>query len=124
MTYRYAARGCPVIVSGRNEQALKIVVKRCAEEFGNLDVHYFIADATIEEHNKALVDFAIEKFGRLDIVVLAAGVSAHVKFEDLPDLDIFRKIIDTNLFGYVNLTRHTLPFLKQTRGQYVVISSL
>lgn len=32
--------------------------------------------------------------------------------------------MDVNLFGYVNMTRHTLPYLKQTKGQYLVISSV
>lgn len=32
--------------------------------------------------------------------------------------------MDVNLFGYVNMTRYTLPYLKQTKGQYVVISSI
>jgi len=49
MTYRYAARGCPVVISGRNQVALEKVVAHCAKEFGNVDIHYFIADCQIEE---------------------------------------------------------------------------
>ena len=93
------------------------------QDFGNQDVHLFVADATKEEECKALVDYTVQKFGRIDILVLSAGVAAHSKFEDLPSMDVFKKIIDTNLFGYVYLTRHALPHIKKTKGQLLVISS-
>jgi len=70
------------------------------------------------------VDFCIRKFARIDICVLSAGVTAHGKFEESPNLDIFRKIVDVNLFGYVNMTKHALPHLIKTRGQLIVISSI
>ena len=61
-----------------------------------------MAEATDEEDAKELVDFTLKKFGRIDILVLAAGVAAHTSFKDMPDLKMFRKIVDVNLMGYVN----------------------
>ena len=53
-----------------------------------------MAEATDEEDAKELVDFTLKKFGRIDILVLAAGVAAHTSFKDMPDLKMFRKIVD------------------------------
>jgi len=58
----------------------------------------------------------IKKFSRIDIVVLAAGVSAHGKFSDSSNIDIMKKVMDVNLFGYVNMTKYVLPYIKQTKG--------
>ena len=61
--------------------------------------------------------------GRIDLLVLAAGVSAHSMFDDLP-LDIFDKVMKINLYGYVYLTKYALPYLYKTEGQILIISSI
>ena len=73
---------------------------------------------------KQLVEFTIKKFNRIDILVLSAGVSAHSFFVDLPDMKVFKSVFETNLYGYVYLTRHALPYLKKQKGQIVAISSV
>ena len=54
---------------------------------------------------RKLVETAVETFGRLDLLVLNAGVSAHFLFEDTKDMSIFRKMMDVNFFGYLYPTR-------------------
>eukprot|EP00352_Strombidinopsis_acuminata_P005367 CAMPEP_0176353942 /NCGR_PEP_ID=MMETSP0126-20121128/12171_1 /TAXON_ID=141414 ORGANISM="Strombidinopsis acuminatum, Strain SPMC142" /NCGR_SAMPLE_ID=MMETSP0126 /ASSEMBLY_ACC=CAM_ASM_000229 /LENGTH=63 /DNA_ID=CAMNT_0017705841 /DNA_START=295 /DNA_END=486 /DNA_ORIENTATION=+ len=63
-----------------------------------------------------MVEFAIEKLQRIDILFLCAGISAHVLFEEYKNLDIARKIMDVNYMGYVNATKYALPHLKATHG--------
>ena len=58
----------------------------------------------------------IEKCKRIDIMVLGAGVSAHVKFSDLPSVEIMKKMMDINFFGYVNMTKYALPHLRKAKG--------
>lgn len=53
--------------------------------------------------------------GKIDILVLAAGVSAHSMFDDLP-LDVFNKVMEINLYGYVYLTKYGLPHLYKSQG--------
>ena len=38
------------------------------------------------------------------MLVLCAGVNAHFKFLSLKNLDVFKKMMDVNYFGYVNCT--------------------
>jgi len=99
-------------------------VHLCQSDYSNYNVFYITGDASNEDDCRKITEFMIKKHGRIDIVVLAAGVSAHGKFGDLQKTEIIKKIMDVNLFGYVNMTKYTLPFLKQTKGQYVVISSI
>lgn len=52
-----------------------------------------------------LIMTAIREFGRLDLLILNAGVSAHFLFEDLKDTKIFRQLMDVNFFGYLYPTK-------------------
>lgn len=61
--------------------------------------------------------------GFLDGVVHNAGVAAGGAFEDIPEAEL-RRVMDTNLFGILALTRALLPtFRKQRSGRIVVVSS-
>ena len=120
----YASRGSPLVVTGRNETALKELVEQCNSLYRNNSVFYICGDANSDDDCKRVVQFALEKMGKIDIVVLAAGISAHERFSDMKDLSNMRKIMDTNFFGYVTMTRHTLPYVRKSKGQYVVVSSI
>jgi NAD(P)-dependent dehydrogenase (short-subunit alcohol dehydrogenase family) len=59
----------------------------------------------------------------LDAVVHNAGIAVAGVLEDLPDADI-RRVMETNFFGVLNLTRALLPiFRRQRRGRIVLLSS-
>jgi NAD(P)-dependent dehydrogenase (short-subunit alcohol dehydrogenase family) len=61
--------------------------------------------------------------GRLDAVVHNAGVAAAGAFEDLPEPEL-RRVMETNFWGVLALTRALLPTLRaQRRGRIVVVSS-
>lgn len=53
-----------------------------------------------------MVDITIEKFGRLDILILNAGTIAYAYFEDMKDMSILRKLMDVNYFGQVYPTKY------------------
>ena len=96
---RYAKRQCPMVVSGRQEAKLQELVAECQKEHGNKNVHYIVAEATNEQDCKALADFTLAKFGRIDIVVLAAGIGAHSFFRDVKNVDVVRKVMEVNYMG-------------------------
>jgi NAD(P)-dependent dehydrogenase (short-subunit alcohol dehydrogenase family) len=61
--------------------------------------------------------------GRLDAVVHNAGVAAGGAFEDIPDADV-RRVLETNFFGVLDLTRVLLPtFRAQRAGRILIVSS-
>lgn len=81
-------------------------------------------DVTDDGQVHAAVDTAIERFGRLDVLVNNAGYANMAAAEDV-DFEDFRTQIDTNFLGVVRLTQAALPVMRaQGSGHIVQISSV
>ena len=81
-------------------------------------------DVTDERESVAAVDAAISVFGRLDVLVNNAGFGETRPFEEVSS-DDFRRVVETNFFGVVNLTRAALPGMRQRRSGHIIqISSV
>jgi NAD(P)-dependent dehydrogenase (short-subunit alcohol dehydrogenase family) len=119
-----AKRGWQVFATMRNlekrgplDQALKAAGVEGGVELGQLDV------TSAQSINDAVRGTLAKTAGRLDAVVHNAGVAAGGAFEDLPDSEL-RRVMETNFFGVLELTRALLPaFRGQRRGRIVVVSS-
>src|SRR5947207_3185558 len=112
------AAGHAVVATGRNTDAV-------ATALGEADDLLVVnLDVTRPEDAKAAVGAAVERFGRIDVLVNNAGNFYAGFFEELPPED-FRAQIETNLFGPVNVTRAVLSIMRaQRRGLVVTISSI
>ena len=111
------AAGNAVVATGRNISAV-------SEALGAADDLLVVKlDVTEPEDARAAVAAAVERFGRLDVLVNNAGNFYAGFFEELPAED-FRAQVETNLFGPINVTRAVLPVMRgQRRGLIVTISS-
>ena len=88
---------------------------------------YRQADISSEDECKELVDATIDTFGRLDILVNNAGFTSVIPHADLDGVteEVFRRIIDVNIFGTWYLSRAAVPALKESgSGNIVNISSI
>ncbi|QGV76887.1 SDR family NAD(P)-dependent oxidoreductase [Streptomyces ficellus] len=108
--------GHHVVVSGRRAEPLD----RVAEETGAL-AHP--ADAGDPEQVQGLVEAAVSAYGRLDGVVLNAGVGRGGAVGDLSDED-WDTVMRTNVTGPFLLLRAALPHLLETRGSVVAVASV
>ena len=70
---------------------------------------------------KKAVEVAVQKYGRIDGIVNNAGVNDGAGLEKGPEA--FRKSIQLNLFHYFDLVHFALPYLKESKGAIVNISS-
>jgi NAD(P)-dependent dehydrogenase (short-subunit alcohol dehydrogenase family) len=112
------ADGNAVVAAGRNVAA---IVERLGESAALLPV---ALDVTDEAQAKAAVQQAVEKFGRVDVLVNNAGFGLLGAVEESADKDI-RRMYDTNVFGLLNVTRAVLPTLRAQRSGHVInISSI
>ena len=112
------ADGNAVVAAGRNVAA---IVERLGESAALLPV---ALDVTNEAQARAAVQQAVEKFGRVDVLVNNAGFGLLGAVEESADKDI-RRMYDTNVFGLLNVTRAVLPTLRAQRSGHVInISSI
>jgi NAD(P)-dependent dehydrogenase (short-subunit alcohol dehydrogenase family) len=111
--------GNQVVATARDTAQLNELVARYASQ-----VRAVRLDVTNEEEGKAAVQAAVETFGRLDVLVNNAGYGDNRPFEQMPAA-AFRDLVETCLFGVVNLTRAALPVMRRQRSGHIIqISSL
>ena len=109
--------GCMVVATGRNTDK---VVQAIGPSENLLVVKLDVTNASEAE---SAVKAAIDRFGRMDVLVNNAGNFYAGFFEEIGPED-FRAQVETNLFGPVNVTRAVLPVMRRQRaGLIIQISS-
>lgn len=117
-----AARdGWTVVLSGRRVDRLEQVAGAIRAAGGTADV--LPLDANDPDAVAAARDTVLERHGRLDGLVLAAGLNAPRRRWADQSLTDFRAIVDTNLTAVVTLVDAALPALRAAGGVVVVVSS-
>jgi NAD(P)-dependent dehydrogenase (short-subunit alcohol dehydrogenase family) len=115
---RLAGRRGTVVLASRQPEALREVALECRERGGQaLAVP---TDVTDEEQVQELGRQAIAAFGRIDVWVNDAAVTMLGRFEESPP-EAFRRVIDTNFFGYVHGVRAALPYFRE-QGHGILIN--
>lgn len=118
---RFAKAGCKVVIAARNETKLQETAQTI-KEFGS-EVLLISADVSKEADCKAIINKAIETYGRIDILINNAGISMRALFEKL-DLQVMKNVMDVNFWGSVYCTKYALPFLLKSKGSVVGVSSI
>jgi len=107
------AAGHAVVATGRDPGAVAKAVG------ASDDLLAVKLDVTNPADAKAATQAAVERFGRIDVLVNNAGNFYAGFFEELTPED-FRAQVETNLFGPVNVTRAVLPIMRAQRSGLVV----
>ena len=118
LAYAFAAEGALLVLSARREAELQRVAKAC----GNGYVLPFDM-LSLSEHADRVQD-VIQTYGRIDYLVLNAGVSQRSFVKDT-EFDVYRRLFEVNFFSIVSLTQAVLPvFTAQKSGVFVPIASV
>lgn len=82
-------------------------------------------DLSVGEHvAKQVIEATLREFGRLDVLINNAGITALTKFDDPNCIDLYHKIIATNMHAQVYLCLAAYEPLKASRGSIVNVSSM
>ena len=119
---RLAEAGANVVVNyARQKEAAEEVVSSCAE-FG-AEALAVAADIADVKQAAALAAAALERFGRIDLLVANAGIWEGAPVEEMSE-DVWNRVIDANLKGTWAACRAVVPAMKeQRRGAIVIVSS-
>jgi 3-oxoacyl-[acyl-carrier protein] reductase len=113
-----AEEGCDVMLTGRDEKALREVVGE-VEKHGR-EAAFETTDLRADGAAAALVDAVERRYGRLDILVNNAGTTKRGDFLALTDAD-WQEGYALKFFAHVRLSRAAWPLLKDAKGAIVTI---
>ncbi|MEV5648360.1 SDR family oxidoreductase [Nocardia sp. NPDC052254] len=116
-----ARRGAAVVLGARRTDRLESMVTEIRAEGGRAEM--VAVDITERADLQALVDAAVHRFGRLDVLVSNAGVARTAPMSDIAVAD-WEAMIDVNLRGVLHGIAAALPvFRRQGRGHFVTTIS-
>lgn len=81
--------------------------------------HYIRADVTKKDNTIRAVEQVIDRLGRIDIVVNAAGIIRRSPAADIPE-DELKSVLDINLLGTVYMCQAVQPYLARSGGGSIV----
>ena len=113
--------GAAVVLNGRQPERLEHTRQLLAD--AGHAVAACVADVTDYPACERLVETAIRHFGRLDILVTNASISQRAYFADMQP-EVFRQVLDSNVYGSVYPLKAALPHLVASRGSVTFISSI
>jgi len=112
----FAKDGAVLVMADINEEKLK-------EEAGRLGGVYLKTDLSKQQDCKALVDYAVEKYQRVDVLVNVAGIQNVAPIEDFPE-EKWNLIINLMLTAPFLLTKYAFPYMKkQGWGRIINLNS-
>ncbi len=115
---RFAQEGATLVLGDIDKPALD----RLASDLGG-SVETRETDVSDREACEALVQAAVDRFGRIDVLINDAGVD-HLGKLDEGDFADFTKVIETDLYGVVHMSRAAIAHLRKSRGCIINVSSV
>src|SRR4051812_40871305 len=115
---RYASRHARLALAARSKETLQPVADECRAA-GAVDVVVQTTDISDAEQVQLLFDTAAARFGRIDIVVQCAAITAFGRFQDVP-IDVFDEVVRTNLLGAANVARCALRHFQARKTGHLV----
>jgi NADP-dependent 3-hydroxy acid dehydrogenase YdfG len=117
-----ASQGARVVLGARRSERLEALAAEIRNQGGTAE--YRATDVVREEDVQALVDLALERFGRVDVLVNNAGVMPLSPMAALK-IGEWNRMIDVNIRGVLHGIAAVLPSMQQRRaGQIINVASI
>jgi len=113
----FARRGANVVLAARREERLR----ELAQQIERIGVQALVVPADVgrSEDVERMVRAAIERFGRIDVLVNNAGFGFSGTIEETTEADM-RELMDVNYMGAFNAIRAVLPHMRRQRSGHIV----
>ncbi len=118
----YAKEGAQVVVNSRSEESIRPVAEEA--ESTSAEVLALAADVSKSADVEKLVGAAVERFGKIDVLVNNAGVlGPRVAIVEYPE-DEWRQVIDANLTGPFLVSKAVIPHMPEGGSIVNVVSGV
>jgi len=121
LAFEFGNLGASIVITGRNKENLQ----NAAEELlkAKIEVTAILCDSSSEVQTRAMIQRVIDTYGQIDLLINNAGISMRSMFETV-DLQVLKTVMDINFWGTVYACHAALPYLKQSKGGIIGISSI
>ncbi len=116
-----ANAGFQIVLHGKNPERLEKT--RIQFESEGILAQAYAADVSNMEEVQTMINWIIEKLGRLDILVANASLTMESEFMET-DSAAFRKVVDSHIYGSIFPIKAALEEIKANKGSIILISSL
>lgn len=120
--YAFSELGYQVVIAGRNEDKLAQVKQSCLQKRAAACLSVS-CDVSKQEDCERLIQQTLLVFNRIDVLINNAGISMRALFNEC-EIEVIKRLMDTNFWGTVYCTKYALPQLLQHKGSVVTVSSV
>ena len=118
---KFLDAGAKVVLFGSKKESVEKALAELKNE--NKEVIGFYPNLTSETEVRETFKAIVEQFGKIDILVNNAGLSSSTKIEDYT-IEEYDKIANVNMKGVFVCSKEIVPYLKETKGNIINISSM
>lgn len=116
---RFAKEGAKVVAVARRAERLAVLEEQSKDFAG--EIVAYAGDISLEETNEKMIDFAIEKFGKLDILINNAGLMDNFAPAENLDTELLMRLMNVDVYGPAWATRKAVRvFLNNENGGNIV----
>lgn len=118
---KFGVMGAKVVLAARNINNLNEAATQLQKL--NIDLLAVQCDVSKKEDCEKLINETVSKYGKVDVLINNAGISMRALFNDT-DLSVIERVMNINFWGTVYCTKYALPYLLQSKGSVVGVSSI
>ena len=116
---RFAKEGAKVVAVARRAERLAALEEQSKELAG--EIVAYAGDISLEETNEKMIDFAIEKFGKFDVLVNNAGLMDNFAPAENLDTELLERLMRVDVYGPAWATRKAVRvFMENENGGNIV----
>jgi len=121
LVYEYQKRGFCIVLAARNIEKLNLIIADINQK--GTEAIAVQADVSIPQDCEKIIQAAIERFGKINILINNAGISMRALFSEV-DMQVLHRLMETNFWGTVYCTKYALPHLLESKGSVIAVSSI